>query len=126
MNKLMRSEQKVVDQLEPVIKRMKPERAAQLSTALSSLQDVAEAAKAMARSIEASKPLEDADCARYTEGLNEHDAEILRVWLKQQAEELESIYNHLGVSKEDLYENLSRIAEDVWNDAPQEEIAATD
>jgi transcriptional regulator with PAS, ATPase and Fis domain len=126
MNKLIYEQQKVADRLEPVIKGMKPERASELSELLGSLQHVAEVTQALRLAIENSKPLEDADCARYAEGLNERDAKILREWLQEQAKELELIYYHLGIDKESLYERISSIAIDVWNDAIAAEIAAKD
>jgi DNA-binding NtrC family response regulator len=125
MSKLIYEQQKVADKLEPVIQRMKPERASELSELLGSLQDVAEKTKALSAAIEDSKPLEDANCALYVEGLNEQDAKILREWLKEEAKEIDQIYYRLGIDKEDLYQRLSSIAIDVWNDAPHE-IAAED
>ena len=118
---LLPTYRKQVDALEPVIRKMKPERARQLSEWMQDMERVAEAYKSLSRSMDDDGSWKEETIANLGEGLSEQDAIILRDFLKEQNAEKSEIYYHLPVDKTDLFHTLGTTAIDVWNDAPRDE-----
>jgi hypothetical protein len=124
MRRLSTKHQTELNELTPILKRMKPSRASELSNLLYDCERAADKAKDLLNVIE-EICLEPSYRALYTEGMDPADAKTLDDYLCSINDELESVHTHPEVeslsSKEDLFSNLSTVAVDVWNDAPQEE-----
>lgn len=104
-------------ELEPIIAKMQPEQARNLSIVLNSLASVSDMIRNLCGEIEDSEALEDSDIVRYTEGMEEADAQILRAWLKQKADAIQEVYESLPLNQSRLFESLSTTAIDVYYDA---------